>query len=180
MAEAGHVHDVASLEERLPLLGTDIDLCDETTLDIEIFPDRPDLLSAETLARAMRAFLHDEAVNPALHVEPATTTMTVDDELANVRPIILCATVHGVNLGDDEAAKDAAIRRLMDHQEKLHFAIGRGRHRASIGVHDLDRVQAPFRAVCMDREASFVPLGSETANKAGMPLIRRYSALMNS
>ena len=161
MSDAGHVHNVASLEEQLPLLGTDIDRCDEVTLDIEIFPDRPDLLSAETLARAMRSFLHDEAVSPGLSVEPATTTMTVDAELANVRPVILCAMVHGVNLGESEEAKDASIRRLMDHQEKLHFAIGRGRHRASIGVHDLDRVKAPFRAVCMGRDASFVPLGSE-------------------
>ena len=161
MAKAGHEHDVASLEEHLPLLGTDIDRCDEAMLDIEIFPDRPDLLSAETLARAMRAFLHDEAVSPGLKVEPAQTSMTVDDELSNVRPVILCAVVHGVNLGEDNDARDAAIRRLMDHQEKLHFAVGRGRHRASIGVHDLSSLKAPFRAVCMERNASFVPLGSE-------------------
>ena len=38
MSDAGHVHNVASLEEQLPLLGTDIDRCDEVTLDIEIFP----------------------------------------------------------------------------------------------------------------------------------------------
>ena len=163
MAASGHTHDVAALEQELPLLGTDIDRCDDTTLDIEIFPDRPDLLSAETLARAMRAFLHNEAVSPGLEVRPPTTSMSVDDELAEVRPVILCAMVHGVNLGEDEASKDAAIRRLMDHQEKLHFAVGRGRHRASIGVHDLDRLQPPFRAVSADRTASFTPLGSETS-----------------
>ena len=161
MAKAGHEHDVPSLEEHLPLLGTDIDRCDEEMLDIEIFPDRPDLLSAETLARAMRAFLHEEAVSPELEVRPASITMTVDDELSDVRPVIVCALVHGVNLGEGEHAKDAAIRRLMDHQEKLHFAIGRGRYRASIGVHDFARLSAPFRAVCMGRDASFVPLGSE-------------------
>ncbi len=162
MADAGHEHSIATLEESLPLLGTDIDRCDEEMLDIEIFPDRPDLLSAETLARAMRAFLHDEAVSPGLEVKPATTTMTVDDELSEVRPVIVCAIVHGVNLGEDEDSKDAAIRRLMDHQEKLHFAIGRGRYRASIGVHDLARLKAPFRAVCVGRDARFIPLGSES------------------
>ena len=31
--------------------------------------------------------------------------------------MIVCAIVHGVNLGEDEDSKDAAIRRLMDHQE---------------------------------------------------------------
>ncbi len=163
MSEAGHGHDIAALEHELPLLGTDIDRCDEQTLDIEIFPDRPDLLSAETLARAMRAFLHKETVDPSLHVEGPTTSMTVDEGLADVRPVILCAIVRNVNLGADDAAKDAAIRRLMDHQEKLHFAIGRGRHRASIGVHDLDRLAPPFRAVSTGRDASFVPLGAEEA-----------------
>jgi len=161
MADAGHEHDVDVLEQELPLLGTDIDLCNEETLDIEIFPDRPDLLSAETLARAMRAFLHDEAVSPALPVSAPSTTMTVEDALENVRPVILCAIVRGVNLGADETAKDGAIRRLMDHQEKLHFAVGRGRHRASIGVHDLDHLTPPFRAVSTDRATSFVPLGAE-------------------
>ena len=65
----------------------------------------------------MRAFLHDEAVSPGLDVAPATTTMTVDDELSEVRPVIVCAIVHGVNLGEDEDSKDAAIRRLMDHRK---------------------------------------------------------------
>ena len=38
----GRKHDVADLAFRLPLMGTDIDTCDEQVLDIEIFPDRPD------------------------------------------------------------------------------------------------------------------------------------------
>ena len=45
----GRVHDIEDLAFRLPLMGTDIDRCDSEILDIEIFPDRPDLLSAETL-----------------------------------------------------------------------------------------------------------------------------------
>ena len=42
------------MAEQLPLLGTDIDRCDDEMLEIEIFPDRPDLLSGETLAHAIR------------------------------------------------------------------------------------------------------------------------------
>ena len=33
----GFKHDVEELSDQLPLLGTDIDRCDEDTLDIEIF-----------------------------------------------------------------------------------------------------------------------------------------------
>ena len=45
--------------------------------------------------------------------------MTVSPELANIRPIILGAVVKGLDIDDD------IIKRLMDHQEKLHFALGR-------------------------------------------------------
>ena len=38
-------HDIERLADELPLLGTDIDACTDEVLDIEIFPDLPDLLS---------------------------------------------------------------------------------------------------------------------------------------
>ncbi len=60
LSKHGCQHDIEDVDHRLPLLGTDIDRCDEETLDIEIFPNRPDLLSAETLSLAMRGFLHNQ------------------------------------------------------------------------------------------------------------------------
>ena len=60
MSENGCPHDIEDIDHRLPLLGTDIDSCNEETLDIEIFPDRPDLLSGETLSVAMISFLHNK------------------------------------------------------------------------------------------------------------------------
>ena len=50
MEDLGYEHDIEQINDQLPLLGTDIDACTEEQLDIEIFPDRPDLLSGETLA----------------------------------------------------------------------------------------------------------------------------------
>ena len=61
LSKHGCSHDIADVDHRLPLLGTDIDRCDDEVLDIEIFPNRPDLLSAETLSLAMRGFLHNQA-----------------------------------------------------------------------------------------------------------------------
>ena len=60
MSEHDCTHDIDDIDHRLPLLGTDIDTCNEETLDIEIFPDRPDLLSGETLSVAIRSFLHNK------------------------------------------------------------------------------------------------------------------------
>ena len=64
MEAQGFVHDIEQVNDELPLLGTDIDACTEEQLDIEIFPDRPDLLSGETLAFAMANFLHGAPARP--------------------------------------------------------------------------------------------------------------------
>ena len=151
----GRKHDIEDLAFRLPLMGTDIDICDAEKLDIEIFPDRPDLLSPETLFHGMMPFLHDSPSNPRLAVNPGTISMTVAPELSQIRPVILGAVVRGLKFDD------RVIKRLMDHQEKLHFALGRGRKRASIGVHDLSTISPPFRVEAVDRNLSFIPLAME-------------------
>ena len=50
--------------------------------------------------------------------------MVVNPELSSIRPVIYAAVVRNVTLDD------AAIKRLMDHQEKLHFSIGRRRKKS--------------------------------------------------
>mgnify|MGYP002022219918 FL=1 len=151
----GRKHDIEDLAFRLPLMGTDIDTCDEDTLGIEIFPDRPDLLSPETLFHGMMPFLHDSPPNPRLAVRPGTISMKVSPELASIRPVILGAVVRGLSIDED------IIKRLMEHQEKLHFALGRGRKRASIGVHDLATISPPFRVEAVERTHSFTPLAMD-------------------
>lgn len=151
----GRKHDVEDMAFRLPLMGTDIDTCDNEILDIEIFPDRPDLLSPETLFHGMMPFLHDSPPKPRLAINPGTISMRVSPEIKNIRPVILGAVVRGVNIDAE------VIKRLMDHQEKLHFALGRGRKRASIGVHDLATLTPPFRVEAVGRDHSFIPLAME-------------------
>ena len=73
--------------------------------------------------------------------------MTVDASLESIRPVIYGAVVKGVDIPEDEEQRELFIKGLMDHQEKLHFALGRGRRRASIGVHDLEKLAPPFRVV---------------------------------
>ena len=161
MEAEGFDHNIEQVNDELPLLGTDIDACTEEQLDIEIFPDRPDLLSGETLAHAMANFLHKAPAQPDLPVKPSGITMSVDAELIGLRPVIYGAVVRNVAVPDDEEGAEAFIKGLMDHQEKLHFALGRGRQRASIGVHDLNTVAPPFRVVAVDGDRSFVPLAKE-------------------
>ena len=89
LSRHGCQHDIADVDHRLPLLGTDIDRCDEEVLDIEIFPNRPDLLSAETLSLAMRGFLHNQPTLANESLESSGITLSVEPELATIRPVIL-------------------------------------------------------------------------------------------
>jgi len=162
LSKHGCQHDIADVDHRLPLLGTDIDRCDEETLDIEIFPNRPDLLSAETLSLAMRGFLHNQATLTEESLDESGIELTVEPELASIRPIILGAVVRGLEMQDDEDM-DAFIKQLMDHQEKLHFALGRGRRRASIGVHDLSTLHPPFTVKAVERSHAFTPLAMDAS-----------------
>ena len=159
LSQHGLTHDVEVMGDQLPLMGTDIDRCDEDTLDIEIFPDRPDLLSGETLTHALRPFLHGTEATPDMKVSESGITVAVDPRLSEIRPVILGAIVKGVEIHGGEEEMDEFIKSLMDHQEKLHFALGRGRKRASIGVHDLSSLQAPFRVVAVPGTTEFTPLG---------------------
>ena len=162
LSRHGCQHDIADVDHRLPLLGTDIDRCDEEVLDIEIFPNRPDLLSAETLSMAMRGFLHNQPTLANESLESSGITLSVEPELATIRPVILGAVVRGLDMVDDDEMDDF-IKQLMDHQEKLHFALGRGRRRASIGVHDLTTLKPPFTVKAVERSHSFIPLAMEHA-----------------
>ena len=161
MKSHGLVHDIEILADQLPLMGTDIDKCDSDVLDIEIFPDRPDLLSGETLAFALRPFLHGTVATPNLEIVDGKIAMDVDAELASIRPVVLAAVVRGVDNGATADEKESFIQAIMDHQEKLHFALGRGRKRASIGVHDLKTIQPPFKVIGVDGDFSFTPLTME-------------------
>ena len=148
-------------EDRLGLIGCSVEECNDETIEIEVFPDRPDLLSAETMAYATRTFLHNKTSNPTLKVNKGNIKMTVDPSLENIRPIIYGAVVRGVNTGHTEEARNEFIQGLMDHQEKLHFALGRGRKRSSVGVHDLSNLKPPFKVVTVGSDYEFIPLAME-------------------
>ena len=154
----GVEHDPWLWEEKLSDIGCVVEECDSNEIEIEIFPDRADLLSPETIAHAARAFLHGKGAEPELPTTDGSITMTVDASLENVRPVIYGAVVRGVDNGSTAEENDAFIQALMDHQEKLHFSIGRRRRRASIGVHDLSTLAPPFKVITVPETYSFVPL----------------------
>jgi|Deesub1362A_J573_1020465.scaffolds.fasta_scaffold00072_7 phenylalanyl-tRNA synthetase beta chain len=138
--------------ERLPMLGCDIERVEEDYIDVEFFPNRPDLYSVEGVARALRGFLDVEPGLKEYSVKDADWKIEVAESVLEVRPRIIGCVVKNIKVDDE------IIRSLMQIQEDLHWTIGRNRRKMAIGVHDLSKVYFPLRYEGVTSDFSFVPL----------------------
>ncbi|MBC2697695.1 MAG: phenylalanine--tRNA ligase subunit beta [ANME-2 cluster archaeon] len=147
--------DKGTFIDRVPMIGADIERIEDDHIDIEFFPDRPDLYSPEGVARAMRGFLDIHTGLPEYNVKDSGIRITLDDGIKNIRPYLGCAVVKGLEFND------YSIESLMALQEDLHWGLGRDRKKVSIGIHDISDIEPPFRYVAADPDFSFVPLDFE-------------------
>jgi phenylalanyl-tRNA synthetase beta chain len=138
--------------KRLPMLGCDIERVEEDHVDVEFFPNRPDLYSVEGVARALKGFMDVEFGYVEYSTKPGNWKIHVDESVLSVRPRIVGCVVRGLKITDE------VIRSLMEVQEDLHWTIGRNRRKMAIGVHDLSMVNFPLRYTAVDKNFSFVPL----------------------
>lgn len=139
------------LAHNISMMGTDLrEVADE--IDVEIFPDRPDLLSTEGFAMALEGYLSIRTGLPTFTVHNEGHTAYIDEKVAKVRPYAVCAIVKDVSLSD------GAVKSLMQVQEKLHITHGRNRKKVAIGVHDLEKIAFPVTYTTRPKEFSFVPL----------------------
>jgi phenylalanyl-tRNA synthetase beta chain len=146
--------EMEKLIEIIPMMGADIERIDYTQMDIEFFPDRPDLYSVEGVARALRGYLGLEVGLKDYPIGDSDVKLIVDSTVNEVRPYIVSGLVKGVTM------TDFFIQSLMDMQEKLHLTLGRKRAKMAIGVHDYKDIKPPFTYKAVDPESiQFIPLG---------------------
>lgn len=147
----GERREGKELCENLALMGVEAELSGEE-LRMEILHNRPDLLSPEGVARALKGFLGRERGLPSYRLSRSGIVVKVDRSVGKVRPFIAAGVVRGVKL------TERVLVSLMQTQEKLHEFLGR-RRKGSIGVYDLDKVEPPFTYTTVGpEELSFVPL----------------------
>lgn len=146
---------IERIKERLPLLCADVERIESDSLDVEFFPNRPDLFSVEGVARTMKQFLDIKPGLATYNVAKSGIEMVVETSVLEVRPYIVCGVVRDLHFDS------STIESLMLLQEHLHRGIGRNRAKVSVGVHDLGKVKPPFRYLAVDPGFSFVPLDYE-------------------
>jgi len=144
---------LAELEHGIPMLGVDLECVTDERIALEVFPNRPDLLSVEGFARALRGFFGVEKGFIDYKVSGEPIKFSVESSVKEVRPALSAAAVLDVPMSEE------VLLSIIDVQEKLHTTHGRNRVKVAIGVHDMKQLKAPFtyKAVA-PKDASFVPL----------------------
>ena len=150
------------LKDRIAMLGTDVEKIEGNEIHVEIFPNRPDLLSEQGLARAMASFLGIRRGLRTYAITKGKQQVLIDKNLKDIRPYTVCAIVRGLKLDDEK------IRTLIQIQEKLHTTFCRNRKKSAIGVYPLEHITLPihFKA-CKPSEIRFRPLDMDRTMTAG-------------
>ena len=121
-------------------------------IELEVTHDRPDLLSSEGIARALRQYFGLQKGLQKLEFKKSGLHCTVDKSVLQVRPHSRMFVVYGVKL------TDATVQQLMQLQEKIHASYTLNRKNASIGVYDLDTLKFPLTYKSV-KDIRFIPLG---------------------
>ncbi|MFX0047568.1 MAG: phenylalanine--tRNA ligase subunit beta, partial [Candidatus Hermodarchaeota archaeon] len=147
--------DIKELEYDLQWISLDLEGIneEEQKIKVEYNPNRPDFSSPEGIARALKGYYELELGLPSYDLTPSDIELDVDPSVKKVRPYIVCGVVRNIDLDEDEVAT------LMNIQEQLHWAVGRDRKKVAIGVHDLDKVEPPYKYTAVKPDSvSFTPL----------------------
>lgn len=152
-ASLGRKLSEEQLSDRISMLGTDLKELTKKDIHVEIFPNRPDMLSEQGFARALASFIGTKKGLRKYNVKSSGIKLFVDKELKNIRPYTVAAVVKNLKLDDEK------IREIIQIQEKLHTTFCRNRKKAAIGIYPLEHIKPPIYFKAMEpSRIKFIPL----------------------
>jgi len=158
--------------ERIAMFGTPIEEMDENRgeFQIEVFPNRPDLLSYHGFKRSFLAFLGKKTgmVTYKANSPEKDYEVIIDSSVKDVRPYTACAIVKNLKLND------LLIKELIEIQEKLHITVGRKRKKLAIGIYPLEKINLPITYKALEPDKiKFIPLES-SREMSGLQILQRH------
>jgi len=164
-----HFKLTAENVEKISMFGTPAELNDDF-LEVEIFPNRPDLISLENFARAFKAFTGKSSgiKNYKINKPEKDFKVKIGSSVKEVRPFTACAIIKGLKFDDEK------IKSVIDLQEKLHTTIGRNRKKVAIGIYPLEKIKLPIKYEARtSSDIKFIPLEmSQEIN--GLEILQRH------
>src|SRR3989338_495979 len=153
---AGKKLPLDELKERISFLGTDLEGIEDNIITVEVFPNRPDMLSVQGFARAFSSFIGKNTGLLEYEVHPSKEKVIIEKSVHDVRPYTACAIVRGLHFDDEK------IKEVIDIQEKLHITYGRNRKKIAIGIYPFEKIKMPITFTARKPEdIVFRPLGAE-------------------
>ncbi|MBU4070523.1 MAG: phenylalanine--tRNA ligase subunit beta [Nanoarchaeota archaeon] len=167
--------EIGKLDEKMQhsiaMFGTPIEEINENELQIEIFPNRPDLLSYQGFKRSFLSFLGKKTGlrEYKLNKPEKDYKVIIDSSVKNIRPCTACAIVKDLKLDEEK------IKELIEIQEKLHITLGRQRKKAAIGIYPLEKIKLPIKYQALEPDKiKFIPLESER-QMSGLEILQKHS-----
>ena len=132
----GEKLSLKELEEILFNLGYELEDISGDNLRIDITAERPDLLSTQGLARALRAYLGFKNID--YKVIKSKGKIKVENT-AKEWPFVLACIVKGLKFDDEK------IKEVIRIQEKLGTTFLRNRKKGGLGLYPLDKIKFPVK-----------------------------------
>ena len=98
------------LGNRISFLGTGFEGINNDEIEVEIFPNRPDLLSEQGMARALASFMDIKKGFKKYDVKKSGVKVVIDKSVKGIRPYTACAIVKGLKLSDERIKDPEEIR----------------------------------------------------------------------
>jgi phenylalanyl-tRNA synthetase beta chain len=156
------------LKDRISMLGTDLESIEGNEITVEIFPNRPDLLSVQGFARAFSSFIEEKVGLKHYDIKSSGQKVIVDESVKEVRPYTACAIIKNITFDDEK------IKEIIQIQEKLHITYGRNRKKMALGVYPMEKITFPITYKAEDpNKIKFQPL---EANKemTGLQILSQH------
>jgi phenylalanyl-tRNA synthetase beta chain len=147
---------IEELKDRISMLGTDLEGIEDDEIVVEIFPNRPDMLSVQGFARAFSSFIGVKTGLIHYNVKKSGEKVIINNSVNEVRPFTACAIVKNLKFDDQK------IKEIIQIQEKLHITYGRNRRKMALGVYPLEKISFPITYKALPpKQIKFKPLESE-------------------
>lgn len=159
------------VEEKIAGFGATVEESNEKEISIEVYPNRPDLLSLQGVARALGTYLNGAKTKEYKINKPEKNyKVIIEKSVKKVRPYTVCAIVKNLKFNDEK------IKEIIDIQEKLHITIGRKRKKLAIGIYPLEKIKLPITfSAKKPEDIKFIPLEAEREMN-GKQILRSHPA----
>ncbi|MEK6757614.1 MAG: phenylalanine--tRNA ligase subunit beta [Nanoarchaeota archaeon] len=158
------------MQDRISMFGTPLESFNDNEIELEIFPDRPDLLSYQGFKRSFLGFLGKKTGLKIYKINKPEKDyeVTIDSSVKDIRPYTACAIVKKLEF-DNEKIKD-----IIEVQEKLHNTLGRKRKKVAVGIYPLEKIKLPITYKALEPDQiKFIPL-EMNKEMSGLQILQRH------